>query len=145
MRKFANGVLIFVVKYWIPFIAWAIVIYSFSSNPTVKTSEVHWQDFVVKKSAHLTEYFIFSLLLYRGLINTGVNSKKAILIVILSAFLYGLTDEFHQSYTPGREPKIRDVLIDSLGSIFFVYSLKKVIIKSKKLANLARMIQLIRD
>jgi VanZ family protein len=140
IRKFT----VFVVKYWIPFILWAVVIYSFSSNPTVKTSEIHWEDFVVKKTAHVVEYFIFSLLLYRGLINSKVRSEKAIVIAIIGTFIYGLTDEWHQFFTPGREPRLRDVLIDTSGSLFFVYSFKSIILKNEKLVHLAKVVQLIR-
>ncbi len=143
-KKVKNAVKYF-IKIWVPFIVWIIVIYSFSSNPTAKTSEIHWQDFVLKKSAHIVEYFVFSLLLYRGLINSNVRADKAIIYVIFATFFYGLTDEWHQSFTPGREPRLRDVAIDTSGAVLFVYSLKKIIFKNEKLVYLAKMVQLIRD
>lgn len=140
-KKCQKCILIF-ISYWLPFFVWSIVIFSFSSNPTVKTSEIHWQDFLLKKTAHVVEYFIFSLLLYRALINSGIKSKKMAIIVVISAFIYGLTDEFHQSFTPGREPKLRDVLIDTFGSILFIYSLKNIILKNNKLKELAEKVQI---
>ncbi len=143
MRKFVSKTLVFVIKYWLPFMVWVMLIYSFSSNPTVKTSEIHWQDFIVKKSAHIVEYFIYSLLLYRALINSRVSSYKALFYIVLAAFLYGAIDEFHQSFTPGREPRLRDVLIDTTGAILFVYSLKNIILRNKKLLYVAKMIQLV--
>ena len=141
MKKLKIYFLHFLI-YWLPFIVWAVVIFSFSSNPTVKTSEVHWQDFFIKKTAHVVEYFVFSLLLYRGMINSGMKSKNIILIVVLTTFLYGLTDEFHQSFTPGREPKLRDVLIDLSGSIIFFFSLKKIVPRSRPLSEIIKMLQL---
>lgn len=128
--------------YWLPFILWAVIIFSFSSNPTVKTSEIHWQDFVIKKTAHVAEYFIFSLLLFRALRQSKLVDKEAILIVIIVAFLYGMSDEFHQSFTPGREPKIRDVLIDTGGSLLFFIFLYKIAPRSKKLTKLTKMLKL---
>lgn len=132
------------LKYWLPFVLWAIVIFTFSSNPTVKTSEVHWQDFVLKKSAHVVEYFIFSLLLFRAIINSKLRMKNQFVFIVLTAFIYGLTDEFHQSFTPGREPKLRDALFDLLGSLLFVLSYKYIVVRRSKLENLAKMIQLVR-
>jgi VanZ family protein len=35
--------------------------------------------------------------------------------------IYAVSDEFHQSFTPGREPKLRDVLIDTAGSFLGMY------------------------
>lgn len=142
-KRFKEGFK-FVLKYWLPVVIWALIIFSFSSNPTVKTSEIHWQDFVVKKTAHLAEYFIFSSILYRALINSGVKPSNALIYVVVAAFLYGLTDEWHQSYTPGREPRLRDVLIDTTGSLLFVFSLKIFVYKNEKLQRLAKMVQLIR-
>ena len=136
-------ILLHLLEYWLPFIVWAIVIFSFSSNPTVKTSEVHWQDFLVKKTAHLVEYFAFSLLLYRAIVNSGIKSKNIILIVILITFLYGMSDEFHQSFTPGREPRLRDVMIDTSGSVIFFIFLKKIAPLNKKLIAIEKILQLV--
>jgi len=37
----------------------------------------------------------------------------------LLAFLYAMTDEFHQSFTPGRHPSVWDVVVfDNLGTTF---------------------------
>jgi hypothetical protein len=130
------------IKYWLPFFLWAIVIFSFSSNPTVKTSEIHWQDFLIKKTAHVIEYFFFSLLLFRALRQSNIKGKKAVLLAIVVAFLYGMTDEFHQSFTPGREPKIRDILIDTGGAALFFVFLYKIAPRNKKLTEWVKMLQL---
>ena len=76
---------------------------------------------MIKKSAHVFEYGIFATLLYRALKESGFSKRKAAFWAILTAVLYGLTDEFHQSFTPGREPHLRDVAIDSLGAMTAVY------------------------
>jgi VanZ like family len=128
--------------FWLPFIVWALVIFSFSANPAVKTSEVHWQDFVVKKTAHLVEYFIFSLLLYRALVNSQISKRNAVIYTLIAAFCYGATDELHQSFTPGREPRLRDVMIDATGSLLFVLFLYKIMPLSKKLMRLAEIFNL---
>lgn len=35
---------------------------------------------------------------------------------VLLAMLYGITDEIHQMFTPGRHPDVRDVVADTLGA-----------------------------
>lgn len=102
-------------KYWFPPIIWAIVIFTFSSLQVGNSSEIYWKDFIFKKTAHLIEYAILAILLYRAMINSNIDKKKALIISIVITGLYGLTDEFHQSFTPGRGPSIRDVVIDTIG------------------------------
>ena len=132
----------FVFRFWLPFVLWLGVIFAFSSNPTTRASEIHWQDFIIKKTAHIVEYFIFSLLLYRALLNSGVRSKRIFAFIVFTAFLYGMSDEFHQSFTPGRDPQPRDVMFDATGSILFVYFYNKILVKNEKLLKYAKMIQL---
>ena len=104
------------LKYWLPVFFWGLIIFSFSSLTTPSTSEIFWQDFVVKKTAHMVEYGIFALLLYRALRAYETDQTRAVILSILFAGLYGLTDEFHQSFTPGREPRVRDVAFDTIGA-----------------------------
>ena len=125
----------FVIKYWLPPILWGLVIFSFSSLQVGKSSEIYWKDFVVKKTAHLVEYAIFTILLYRAMVGSNVDKKKAIIISIIIAALYGLTDEFHQSFTPGREPRIRDVIIDTIGSAVGVTLFQKILERNPKWAE----------
>ena len=42
------------------------------------------------------------------------------LIVIVVAFAYGISDELHQIYVPGRSPTITDVMFDLVGTILGV-------------------------
>ncbi len=92
-------------------------------------SEFYWKDFVFKKTAHIFEYGILATLMYRGLTGSKVEKKKAMYFAVLTAFMYGLTDEFHQSFTPGRGPKFTDVLIDTTGATIFVFGIIKNIKK----------------
>ena len=109
------------VKFILPVIVWASVIFTFSSFPTVSTSNFYLWDFLLKKSAHVIEYGILATRIYRALVNYEVKKDKAILVAIFLAFLYGVTDEFHQSFVPGRGPKFTDTLIDAFGGWLFVY------------------------
>ncbi|KKU09145.1 MAG: VanZ family protein [Candidatus Woesebacteria bacterium GW2011_GWB1_45_5] len=113
------------LNYWLPPVVWATVIFLFSSLTVTPSTEIYWQDFIVKKTAHVVEYGIFAALLYRALRGHGVEKLDAVLLAILIAVIYGATDEFHQSFTPGREPRVRDVVFDTIGAVTGVFICKK--------------------
>lgn len=139
--KINKNILIF---YWLPVILWAGVIFTFSAFPATRTSEIHWQDFIVKKSAHVIVYFILSVFLYRAFVSSGFKKINAGYISILIAMFYGVSDEFHQSFTPGREPHIRDVIFDTIGATLAIYVIWKILPRApKKLRKLAESLQLI--
>ncbi|HLD92017.1 MAG TPA: VanZ family protein [Patescibacteria group bacterium] len=120
------------LKYWLPPILWGLIIFSFSSLQVGSSNEIYWKDFVIKKTAHVVEYAILAVLLYRAMIGSDVEKKKAIIFSMLIVSLYGFTDEFHQSFTPGREPRIRDVIIDTIGGALGVLTFCKVLEKYPK-------------
>jgi hypothetical protein len=120
------------IKYWLPPILWACLIFISSSRTVPGTSEIHWQDFFVKKTAHIIVYAILSLLMYRGFLKSGYDNKKAGYLAILTSVLYGATDEFHQSFTPGREPTLRDVIFDTIGAALAIYFIWKLLHKMPK-------------
>ena len=121
-----------IANLWLPVIVWMSVIFAFSSMQVGSASEFYWKDFIVKKTAHLIEYGILATLFYRGLINSNIEKKKAMWCSVLFAFIYGLTDEFHQSFTPGRGPKFTDVLIDTTGASIFIFGIVANIKKMPK-------------
>ena len=107
-------------------------------------TKIYWQDFIIKKTAHIIEYGILSALIYRALVEEKMSKKTAGLIAILVAMFYGITDEFHQSFTSGRQPKARDVVFDTIGATFAIYTIWKLLPKApKKLVSLAKSFQLL--
>lgn len=89
--------------------------------------------FIVRKTAHFTEYLVLFLLAYNTFKNY-LNKRSAIIYSILLTFGYACTDEIHQLFVPGRTGKFRDVLIDTSGSIFggiVITLVNKRIYKSK--------------
>jgi len=117
------------LKYWLPVFIWAVIIFTFSSFPTVQTAEIDWQDFIVKKTAHLAEYALLAILIYRTLKIKSSNKKKAAIFALVITVLYAITDEYHQSFVPGRQARIRDVIIDGVGGTLGIYFLWKVLPK----------------
>ncbi len=89
-------------------------------------------NFPVRKLLHLGEYLILTLLLMNALYRSGVKKNKTFIFSLLISILYACSDEFHQSFT-SRTASIKDILIDSLGSIIAVIIVALIIkIKNRK-------------
>lgn len=74
--------------------------------------------FIVRKTAHFTEYAILGILFYffYRQILPQKNGLRLFVLAILSSFLYACTDEIHQLFVPGRSGQFTDVLVDTLGA-----------------------------
>jgi VanZ family protein len=102
--------------YWLPTIAWMILIFSFSAQPSLRVSQINWLDFILRKTAHVTEFCILTCLAFFSLTHsTRLSRFHAIIVACIIALSYAVTDESHQLLVVGREGRLRDVLIDSLG------------------------------
>ena len=74
-------------------------------------------DFLVKKGGHALGYGLLALACLRGL--QGEKSEiniHRIFVAWILATMYSATDEFHQSFVPGRHPEVVDAMIDSMGA-----------------------------
>ncbi|OAT72494.1 VanZ family protein [Parageobacillus thermoglucosidasius] len=70
-------------------------------------------NFIVRKLAHLIEFGILAVLVWRAL-----SPKRAAYVgAWLFATVYAMTDEWHQSFEPGRTAAPKDVAIDSCGAL----------------------------
>ena len=87
-------------------IAWAAVIFAFSSIPSLGTGLGLW-DLVLRKLAHITEYAILGVLLLRA--------TKAPAVAAVIGALYAVSDEVHQHFVRGRHAAWYDVVIDTVG------------------------------
>ena len=79
---------------------------------------------IVRKLAHFILYFILGIFSY---INFK-DDKEGVINAILLCILYAFTDEIHQMFIASRSGEVRDIIIDSLGSIssiLLIYKLKK--------------------
>jgi VanZ family protein len=72
--------------------------------------------YLVRKAGHFSEYLILAILFLRYRKGQGTSEKSA-LYALLFVFLYASSDEFHQSFIPGRGPAFSDVLIDTAGGL----------------------------
>jgi VanZ family protein len=70
----------------------------------------------IDKFGHFVVYAWLGVLLVRIPVIAGLRPFGVWSAVIIAS-LYGLTDEFHQSFTPGRSVEIADWVTDTLGAL----------------------------
>lgn len=69
---------------------------------------------IIRKMAHITEYFILGILVLNFINEFKVDKK--IIISILICFILASFDEFHQLFIPDRTGRLLDVFIDMIGA-----------------------------
>lgn len=74
---------------------------------------------IVRKTAHFTIYLILGILVINLLME--YNIKHIIIISLIICFLYSTSDEIHQLFVDGRSGEVKDVLIDTTGSLAGIY------------------------
>ena len=80
--------------------------------------EIH---FLVRKMAHFGEYFLLGLTLSLPLYVYRLRGFWLVLAAGLFCAGFAGLDEYHQMFVAGRSPALRDVAIDTAGSITGIY------------------------
>jgi len=127
------------LTYWLPVVIWLMMIFIGSTDlmsaehtsriigpilrwlhPGISPARIEQVQFVVRKMAHVSEYAVLSLFIFRALVNTTRRARfaGAVLITLLISGAFAASDEFHQSFVPSRTSSVRDVMIDITGAIF---------------------------
>ena len=127
------------LKYWLLLLIWLGVIFIGSTDllSAEQTSrfivpillwlkpgmapETMWSILVIlRKCAHVCEYAILALLLWRALRGgSAIRGKMSILFgaALLGCAVFAASDEFHQSFIKSRTPSVRDVELDVAGAV----------------------------
>ena len=96
-----------------PFLQWLF--------PGMSSETRMWITIGIRKAAHLTEYAVLALLLWRALRHrkgppaAGWNGRHALAAVVLAA-AFAATDEFFQTFWSERSGSPRDVALDTFGA-----------------------------
>lgn len=98
----------------LPALAWMALIFVLSSQSHVpRTPGISIRYTTIL--GHLALYGVLAALLYAGLpLQLGRGRRAAIAFVV--AVLYGVSDEYHQSFVPGRDADPFDLLVDTLAA-----------------------------
>ena len=106
-----------VVWRWLAVFLWMGMIFVLSATPSIATPLEPLYDFTFKKLGHITVYGILTVLLFRALRLHIRNKGRALVVATIVAILYACSDEWHQTFVPGREGTFRDVAIDAVGTL----------------------------
>ena len=105
---------------WLPLILYCVLIYIQSDYPSPeKLPSFEFMD----KALHFVAYGVMGILFYRAYQTLRIKNHRQMLILLsmVSASLYGISDEIHQHFIPYRNADILDVIADILGAICGVY------------------------
>jgi VanZ family protein len=115
--------------YWWPVVGCAGVIFFLSaqSHPEDQLPLFLFKE-VSDKVLHAVEYGIFALLCYRAFRwGAGpVVARQAAVLAIVTASVFGLTDEVHQFFVPFRDSSWQDWAADTIGAVIGVMSWRSI-------------------
>jgi VanZ family protein len=109
----------FLKQYW-KVIGWSVLIFTISSLPTLPRVGFIWWDFILKKSGHALEYAVLYTLVYKTM-SPNSNWRTPLLF----GLAFALSDEYHQSFVPGRSARFTDVGFDTFGMLIAYWRLKR--------------------
>lgn len=127
-----------VIRYWLPVILWVCFVFwmsteGFSSQhtfslvktilrflfPNISSHEVRLIHIMIRKAAHVIEYFILGLLLFRAFRGGSTASWKWrwSLFAVIGVVFWAVGDEWHQSFVATRMASVVDAGRDIAGGI----------------------------
>ena len=107
------------LKRWLPAVFLMSVVFYLSSQPGNELPNFGSLDFIVKKGGHMLGYGLLSLTYWHGMGRRPASAKWAWLL----SLLYAATDEYHQTFVPGRHPSPVDVFVfDGVGAALALWA-----------------------
>lgn len=105
------------LKFWFPVFLYSGIIFYASSLPDLKPPlEIKNID----KAVHVLEYLPFGFLLARAF-SQQWPVVRLWQVVTVCSLLYGISDEYHQSFVPGRQAGVLDAIADTAGGFLGVW------------------------
>lgn len=110
---------------WSLVILWMAIIFAFSSqaNSGEATEQVLGEINVpVRKCAHMFEYAVlFWLTRWSAITIRRPSFIVPGMFAFVFCLLYAASDEYHQSFVPGRSAQLQDVAVDMAGSLIAAF------------------------
>jgi VanZ family protein len=86
-------------------------------------------NFIARKATHITVFGILAILFYKSL----EAYRFAYVLSWVLTVIYAMSDEYHQSFMPGRTASIKDVfLFDSVGALVFLLGTFIIVRKTRR-------------
>jgi VanZ family protein len=105
--------------YRLPAVAYAALLFWASSRPRLPLPE--WGLGFEDKLAHFLAFGLLAFLVHRALSKPHTLVSKAALVAGLLSGAYALTDEWHQSFVPGRYFDLWDLAFDVAGIVVVLW------------------------
>jgi VanZ family protein len=113
-----------IIKSWLLVLFWAGFIFFISHQSDLGLGLSENWSFLFSYLAHFLEYTILTFLLIAALQEHRLARKTVLILAVIFALAYAFSDEYHQSFIPGRQASGQDILIDGL-AVFLVAWLSK--------------------
>lgn len=102
---------------WLPVVAWAAVIFFVSAQPKAAFERIGLTSELIALVGHFLTYAILmSLLVVAFRFGSRLPARIIYLVAFILVALYGLSDEYHQSFVPGRTATLVDWIVDLAGA-----------------------------
>ena len=98
-----------------PAFVWMAVIFALSSQRTLPRPPGLSMT-MAGTGGHFVVYAVLAALLYAGLPPNGRTTGRRRFVAVVGAIAFGVTDELHQAFVPGRDPALIDLAVDALGA-----------------------------
>jgi len=122
---------------WIPALLWTALVLGFSSGdfsaentgsllaplliwlfPWITPDQIGAIHALIRKTAHVTEYGILSMLWFRTLTRgAGLREPMGVWLALVISVATAIVDESHQATIPSRTGNAADVVLDSFGAL----------------------------
>jgi hypothetical protein len=113
MKKYLS-----ILPRWIPALLTMVVIFLFSSRTGTELPNFLSWDYAVKKASHAIGYGLLAASFFFAL----RFAPRYRWLAWLLAILYSATDEFHQSFVPGRHASFVDIFVfDNFGALIALW------------------------
>ena len=107
------------LSYWAPPLAWMGLLFFLSAQPDLPQAPGRWLDLLTKKTGHAAVYGVLAWLYLRALRHRSLENGASTILRAVSvglAVAYALSDEYHQTFVPGRNGNLFDVAVDGVGA-----------------------------
>jgi VanZ family protein len=106
---------------------------------SVQAAKLGGLDHIVRKNAHGFLYMTLAIFVSSVIFSLNKKGKDAVIYILFICMFYSVTDEFHQSFVPGRTSMVSDVLVDFCGALIglaiFYFSYYKIYTVKKRIKH----------
>jgi len=99
--------------YWLMTLSYMGLIFYLSSRNDIDIPKLTTN---FDKILHAGAYMVMAFLLYLSINKSGIRNN-IFTAAFLCAVLYGMTDEIHQYFVPGRDASVGDLIADAIGAL----------------------------